>query len=112
LSWFGACLGLAVNGPESAQSIGLIILFPLTFVSNAFVPTNGLPNWLGTVAAWNPVSAVVAAVREVWGNPNPSSTLSAWPMQHPVAAALIWSLAILGVAIVVATRLFKRRTTG
>jgi ABC transporter DrrB family efflux protein len=111
LSWFGACIGLAVKGPESAQSIGLIILFPLAFVSNAFVPTNGLPAWLGKVAAWNPVSAVAAAVRELWGNPNPSSTIHEWPMQHPVAAALIWSLAILAVCSVVATKLFTRRTT-
>ena len=111
LSWFGACIGLAVKGPESAQSIGLIILFPLAFVSNAFVPTNHLPAWLGKIAAWNPVSAVAAAVRELWGNPNPSSTIHEWPMQHPVAAALIWSLVILGVCSVVATRLFQRRTS-
>jgi ABC-2 type transport system permease protein len=110
LSWFGACIGLAVKGPESAQSVGLIILFPLAFVSNAFVPTNNLPSWLGTIAAWNPVSAVAAAVRELWGNPNPSSMLPDWPMQHPVAAALVWSVAILGVCSVVATKLFKRRT--
>jgi ABC-type multidrug transport system permease subunit len=110
LSWFGACVGLGVKGPESAQSIGFILLFPLAFVSNAFVPTNNLPTWLGTLAAWNPVSAVAAAVRELWGNPNPSSTISAWPMQHPVAAALMWSIAILGVCTVVATRLFKVRT--
>ena len=111
LSWFGACIGLATKGPESAQSIGLIILFPLAFVSNAFVPTNKLPTWLGTIAAWNPVSAAGAAVRELWGNPNPSSTISAWPMQHPVAAALIWSLLILSVCSITATWLFKRRTT-
>jgi ABC-2 type transport system permease protein len=111
LSWFGACIGLAVRGPESAQSIGLIILFPLAFVSNAFVPTNNLPTWLGTLAAGNPVSAAAAAVRQLWGNPNPSSTISAWPMQHPVAAALIWSVVILAVCSVTATRLFKRRTT-
>jgi ABC transporter DrrB family efflux protein len=111
LSWFGACVGLATKGPESAQSIGLIILFPLAFVSNAFVPTNNLPVWLGKVAAWNPVSAVAAAVRELWGNPNPSSTISEWPMQHPVAAAVIWSVVILGVCSVLATKLFKRRTT-
>jgi ABC-2 type transport system permease protein len=111
LSWFGACIGLAVKGPESAQSIGLIALFPLTFVSNAFVPTNNLPAWLGWIAAWNPVSAVAAAVRELWGNPNPSSALHYWPMQHPVAAALMWSVGILAVSSVVATKLFKRRTT-
>jgi hypothetical protein len=78
---------------------------------DAFVPTNGLPALLGTIAAWNPVSSVAAAVRELWGNPNPSSTIQEWPMQHPVAAALIWSILILGVCSVVATKLFRRRTT-
>jgi ABC transporter DrrB family efflux protein len=111
LTWFGACIGLAVKGPESAQSIGLIILFPLAFVSNAFVPTNGLPTWLGKIAAWNPVSATAAAVRELWGNPNPSSTIQDWPMQHPIAASIIWSVVILGICIVIATRTFTRRTT-
>jgi ABC-2 type transport system permease protein len=111
LSWFGACIGLAVKGPESAQSIAFVIVFPVAFVSNAFVPTNNLPSWLGTIAAWNPVSAVCAAIRELWGNPNPSETISAWPMQHPVTAALIWSLAILGASVVTATWLYERRTT-
>jgi ABC transporter DrrB family efflux protein len=111
LSWFGACIGLAMKGPESAQSVSFIILFPLSFVSNAFVPTNNLPTWLGTIAAWNPVSAAAAAVRELWGNPNPSSTINAWPMQHPVVASILWSIAILAVCTVLATRLFRRRTT-
>ena len=57
------------------------------------------------------MSAVAAAVRELWGNPNPSSTIHDWPMQHPIAAALIWSAVILGVCSVTATVLFKRRTT-
>jgi len=111
LSWFGACLGLGTKGPESAQSTGLIVLFPLAFVSNAFVPTNGLPSWLATVAAWNPVSAVAAAVRELWGNPNPSAMVDAWPMQHPVAAAIGWSLVILMASSITAVVLFRRRTT-
>jgi ABC-2 type transport system permease protein len=111
LSWFGACIGLASPGPETAQGVGLILVFPLAFVSNAFVPTNNLPTWLATIAAWNPVSAVTAAVRELWGNPNPSSTITAWPMQHPVEAALIWSVVILVVCSITANWLFKRRTT-
>ncbi len=74
LSWSGACIGLAVKGPESAQSIGLIILFPLVFVSNAFVPTNSFPTWLGTIADWNPVMMVAVRRPQLWGGPNPSST--------------------------------------
>ncbi len=86
-------------------------MFPLTFVSNAFVPTQHMPGWLQAVANWNPVSAVVAGARDLWGNPNPSAMVQAWPMQHPVEQALIWSVAILAVACPLAAHSFKKRTT-
>jgi len=111
MSWLCACIGLLSQGPESAQGLGLLFLFPLAFVSNAMVPTQRMPLILRTIANWNPVSAVAAACRTLFGNPNPSSTIHAWPMQHPVAAALIWSLAILAVCAPLAVRLLRRRTT-
>jgi ABC-2 type transport system permease protein len=110
LSWGTACLGIVSKGPESAQSVGLIILFPLAIVSNALVPTRGMPGWLQAVSNWNPVSAVTAEARNLLGNPNPSSTLSAWPMQHPLAAALLWSAAIIAVCAPLAAVLYRRRT--
>jgi len=64
------------------------------------------------VIAWNPVSSVTAAARHLFGNPNPSSSLHAWPMPHPVVAALAWSLAILIVFAPLAAHLFRRKTTG
>ena len=53
-----------------------MFIFPLTFVSNVFVPTETLPCWLQPVAEWNPVSALTAATRELWGNPNPFTSAS------------------------------------
>ncbi len=97
LSWIAACVGLNSKSPESAASFGFIVLFPLAFVSNAMIPTQHMPGWLQAVANWNPVSAVTAGARHLWGNPNPSATIQAWPMQHPVEAALIWSVLILAV---------------
>jgi ABC-2 type transport system permease protein len=111
LSWVAACVGLNSKGPESAASFGFIALFPLAFISNALVPTTHMPGWLQAIADWNPVSAVTAGCRVLFGNPNPSSTVQVWPMQHPVEAALLWSLAILAVAAPLAAYLFKRRTT-
>jgi ABC-2 type transport system permease protein len=67
---------------------GFILLFVLSFISNALVPTNGMPDWLRTATDWNPLSAVPAACRVLWGNPNPSSLTASWQMQHPVVAAL------------------------
>ena len=58
LSWGCACLGMVSKSPESAQGVGLVILFPLAIVSNALVPTEHMPAVLRTIADWNPVSAV------------------------------------------------------
>jgi ABC transporter DrrB family efflux protein len=84
LTWIAMCVGLTSKSPESAASLGFIVVFPLAFVSNAMIPTEHMPRWLRAVADWNPVSAVTAGVRHLWGNPNPSATINAWPMQHPV----------------------------
>jgi ABC transporter DrrB family efflux protein len=111
LSWIAACVGLNSKSPESAASFGFIVLFPLAFVSNAMIPTQHMPTWLQVVANWNPVSAVTAGARHLWANPNPSATIHAWPMQHPVAAALIWSVLILAIAAPLASHFFKRATT-
>ena len=111
LSWGCACLGMVSKGPESAQGVGLVILFPLAIVSNALVPTQRMPTVLRTIADWNPVSAVASAARELWHNPNPSASIHAWPMQHPLAASLLWCAAILVVFAPMATVLYRRRTS-
>jgi ABC transporter DrrB family efflux protein len=111
LSWGCACLGLVSKGPESAQGVGLVILFPLAIVSNALVPTQRMPEVLRVIADWNPVSAVTAACRDLLGNPNPSATIQAWPMQHPVAASLLWSLVMLALFAPLSAVLYRRRTT-
>jgi ABC-2 type transport system permease protein len=111
LSWVCACLGIISKDSESAQGIGLIVLFPLSFVSNALVPTQHMPAVLRTIANWNPVSAVTAASRHLFRNPNPSASIHAWPMQHPVAASLLWSVVLLMVFAPLAAWLYRRRTT-
>jgi ABC-2 type transport system permease protein len=112
LCWGCACLALVTNSPESAQGIGLVILFPLAFISNALVPTGHMPVVFRVLADWNPLSAVTAAARQLWANPNPSAAIRAWPMQHPIDAALAWSVALLAIFALLAVRLYRRRTTG
>ena len=109
VSWGCACLGLASKGAETAQAFGMLVLFPILFLSNAIVPTQNMTPWLRTVTSWNPISAVTAAARELFGNPNPSATLDAWPMQHPVAASLIWSAVLLATFAPLAILLYRRR---
>ncbi|MEV6792422.1 ABC transporter permease [Streptomyces sp. NPDC051320] len=108
-SWIGALIGLSVRTPEAATSGGLIWLFPVTFVSNAFVSTATMPGWLQPVAEWNPFSATVQACRVLFGNPG-VSTSQAWPMQHPVWASLIWSVVILLVFRTLAVRKYRSAT--
>ena len=111
LSWFTACVGLVVGDPESAQGVGLVILFPLAFLSTCFVPAAGLPTVPRIIAEWNPVSAVAGSCRELFGNPNPASLSTVWPAQHPVLMAVLSSLAILAICIPLASRLLRNATT-
>jgi uncharacterized membrane protein len=76
------------------------------------VPTAGMPGWLRLIADWNPVSAITAAVRNLFENPNPSALASAWPMQHPVVASLLWCGGLVAVFAPLAAHLYRRRTTG
>ncbi|MER7173024.1 ABC transporter permease [Streptomyces mesophilus] len=109
-SWIGALIGLSVRTPEAATSGGLIWLFPLTFISNAFVPVNGMPSFLQHVAEWNPFSATVAAARQLFGNTIegvPKSVTGAWPMEHPIWASIIWSVLIILVFRTLAVRKYR-----
>jgi ABC-type multidrug transport system permease subunit len=81
----------------------------LVFVSNTFVPTQGMPAWLRTVADWNPVSAVASACRNLFGNPNPSSDIAAWPMQHPELSTVLWSIGLIAVFAPLAVHLYRRK---
>ncbi|GED85097.1 ABC transporter permease [Streptomyces sp. 6-11-2] len=108
-SWIGALIGLSVRTPEAATSGGLIWLFPLTFISNAFVPSENMPSFLQTIANWNPFSATVQACRQLFGNlPAGYPVPDAWPMQHPVWASLLWSVLIVVVFRTLAVRKYRR----
>ena len=110
-SWIGALIGLTVRTPEAATSGGLIWLFPLTFISNAFVPSENMPAFLQTIANWNPFSATVQACRQLFGNLPPHYPVpDAWPMQHAVWASLIWSILILVLFRTLAVRKYRSAT--
>ncbi|MFJ3172893.1 ABC transporter permease [Streptomyces sp. SID7760] len=107
-SWIGALIGLSVRTPEAATSGGLIWLFPLTFISNAFVPSENMPTFLRTIAEWNPFSATVQAARQLFGNFPPGyEAPAAWPMQHPVTASILWSVLIIVVFRTLSVRKYR-----
>ncbi|MFG2683942.1 ABC transporter permease [Streptomyces sp. NPDC048392] len=109
-TWIGALIGLSVRTPEAATSGGIIWLFPVTFVSNAFVDSSQMTPWLRHIAEWNPFSATVQACRELFGNPGVVQS-DAWPMQHPVWASVIWSVLIIAVFRTLAVRKYRSAAT-
>ncbi|WP_314221223.1 ABC transporter permease [Streptomyces zaehneri] len=108
-TWIGALIGLSVRTPEAATSGGLIWLFPVTFISNAFVDTSNMTPWLRHIAEWNPFSATVQACRVLFANPGQSAS-DAWPMQHPVWASLIYSVLIVVIFRTLAVRKYRSAT--
>ncbi|MBG0852884.1 ABC transporter permease [Streptomyces spinoverrucosus] len=108
-TWIGALIGLSVRTPEAATSGGLVWLFPVTFVSNAFVDSSRMTPWLRHIAEWNPFSATVQACRELFGNPGVSNS-GAWPMEHPVWASLIYSALIIVIFRTLAVRKYRSAT--
>ena len=108
-TWIGALIGLSVRTPEAATSGGLIWLFPVTFISTAFVDAGQMTPWLRHVAEWNPFSATVQACRQLFGDPGLSQS-GAWPMQHPVWASLIYSVLIIATFRTLAVRKYRSAT--
>ena len=109
MSWVSATIGLSVKSVEVAQSAGFIWLFPLTFLSNAFVPTQSLTHWLQVVADWNPISSVVLSLRDLWGNSAQGTGRGqGFPAQHPLLLSVLWILGILVVFLPLAVRKYRR----
>jgi ABC-2 type transport system permease protein len=106
MAWIGVLLGLVVPTVEVAQQLGFLVIFPVTFVSNAFVPTQTLPAVLQPVADWNPVSALTGATRELFGNPNPFASGS-WPGEHAVLLSVIWTIVLLAIFVPLAIRQYR-----
>jgi ABC transporter DrrB family efflux protein len=109
ISWVMATVGLLVRTPEAVQNASFIVIFPLTFIANTFVPTNNFPTVLKAFADWNPVSAVVQSARELFGNTAPIlETSDAWSLQHPVLYTLLWSGTLLAVFVPLSVRIYQR----
>ena len=104
--WVGIYLGLKATSPEMANGIyGL--LYPVTMLSSAFVATELMPCWLGTIADWNPISATIAATRELFGNPGVPSG-GTWIREHAIEMAILWPALITAVSLPLAVRAFLR----
>lgn len=109
ISWVMAVVGLLVRTPEVVNNAAFIIIFPLTFCANTFVPLESFPGPLRTFAEWNPVSAVTQAARELFGNTVPGAPVpEVWPLQHPVAYTMIWAAIMLLIFVPLSIRMYHR----
>ncbi|MEZ7840637.1 MAG: ABC transporter permease [Pontimonas sp.] len=107
-SWVMAFIGMSVRSPEVINNVSFLILFPLTFISNAFVPSDTLPTPLRVFAEWNPVSALVQAARELFGNVPPGIPVGdTWTAQNPIATVLIGMGVMLAIFVPLSIRKFQ-----
>jgi ABC-2 type transport system permease protein len=112
MSWVMALVGLLVRTPEVVNNASFIVIFPLTFIANTFVPTNNFPPVLRVIADWNPVSAVVQGARNLFGNVAPGVPVpDAWPLQHPAPYVLLWVALLLAVFVPLSVRTYGRTAT-
>jgi ABC transporter DrrB family efflux protein len=110
--WLGTLVGLLVRAPEAAQGVGFVLLLPLTFLANSYVPTTGMDTFVRTLADYNPVSAVVAAMRDLFGNPSAVASDAPWVLHHPAITAVAWCVGLLAITVPLAIRRYQRATAG
>ena len=108
LSWVGILVGLSARDARVVQNVSFIVTFPLTFLSNAFAPTTGMPGALQYFAEWNPVSTMVAACRELFGLENEfGATKGSFPSEHPLTTSLIYMVLIMAIFIPLSVRKYR-----
>jgi ABC-2 type transport system permease protein len=109
LSWVMAFVALIVPSVEVINNASFMVIFPLTFIANTFVPSNDLPGPLRVAAEWNPVSSVTQAAREAFGNiPAGTPEPTAWSLANPTIYTLFWVVGIIAVFAPLAVRRYSR----
>lgn len=106
----GTLVGMSVRSPDAVTGVAFIGVFPLTFLSNAFVPLDTLPAGLRVVASWNPISTMVTATRDLFGNPVAPTAHSVWTLDHATPIAAVSCVLLILVFSPLALRRFQRRT--
>lgn len=111
ISWVMGYVGLLVPSVEVINNASFIVIMPLTFVSNAFVPLESFPAGLQKFVEWNPVSSLTQAVRELFGNTSDAVPVpDVWSMQNPVLYTLLWVVLILVVFVPLSIRQYRLST--
>ncbi|TDC18275.1 ABC transporter permease [Streptomyces sp. 8K308] len=106
ITWIGIYLGLRLRNPDTVGAIVFPLAFPLTALSNVFTAPELMPGWLGAIAEWNPLSATVNAIRELFGNPGVGG--ESWAADHALALAIAWPALLTAVFATLAIRAYQR----
>jgi ABC transporter DrrB family efflux protein len=104
LIWVGAYLGLLVSNQEAAGNL-FAVAFPFAMISSVFTPPSLMPDWLGAIAMWNPVSATADAIRDLFGNPLPTG--NSWIEQNYMLMAVVWPVIITAIFLPMAVRKYQ-----
>ncbi len=109
LSWVGVLVGLSAKDARVVQNVSFIVTFPLTFLSNAFAPTTGMPRALQYFAEWNPVSTMVAGCRSLFGLETEfGATAGSFPSENPLLTSLIYMVVLMAIFIPLSARKYAR----
>ena len=110
LSWTGIFVGLIARDARVVQNISFLVTFPLTFLSNAFAPTTGMPRPLQYFAEWNPVSTMVAACRDLFGLENQfGATAGSFPSEHPLVTSIFYMFLIMAIFVPLSVRKYANK---
>ncbi len=108
-TWFGVLMGMLVRSSDAMQGLGFAIVFPLSFLAGTFVPIEGMKVVPRVIGEWDPLSALVAAVRQICqGTPSSGS----WQLAHPVVAMVGWCTLIIVICVPLALRRFRVSSAG
>ncbi|WP_068402765.1 ABC transporter permease [Kribbia dieselivorans] len=108
--WLGILVGSVMRSVEGVNGVIFTTIFPLTFLANTFAPSENMPHWLRVIAEWNPISSLVQAMRDLWGNGAPPPVDAQWPLHHPIIATIAWAIIFTAILAPLAMRAYVNRT--
>jgi ABC-2 type transport system permease protein len=105
-TWTGVLFGMLVRSPDAMQGVGFIVILPLTFLAGTFVPIAGMDAIPRAIAQWDPISALVASVRDLT---TPGLHMGgSWQLDHPELAMVLWCVLLIAICMPLALRRFNR----
>lgn len=102
-TWFGVLLGMIVRNSDAMQGIGFAIVFPLSFLAGTFVPIEGMKTVPRLIGEWDPLSALVASVRQICTGVHATGS---WQLTHAIPAMILWCVAMMAICVPIALRRF------